>query len=135
MRKTLWVLLFGLGLGMNAFSQSSKEEIPELVKNKAAEYLKRVSYCPGAPIIEKIGEKFADRTGPLDEKDGIKDKIILYGIKNDCPFGIPNYIIYTQIGLKTGGYAEKAVVDEVISKDEHGKPVPLKEEWWMIEPL
>lgn len=133
MRKTLLTLLF-FGLGINAFSQSSKEEIPELVKNKAAEYLKRVSYCPGEPIIEKMGEKFADRAGPLGEKDGVEDKITLYGIKNDCPFGVPNYIIYTQIGLKTGGFAERVVVDEIISRDEKGKPVPLKEEWWTIEP-
>jgi hypothetical protein len=134
MRKTLLTLLF-FGLGTNIFSQSSNEEIPESVKTKAAEFLKRVSYCPGNPIIEKMGEKLEDRTGPLGEKDGIKDKIILYGIKNDCPFGVPNYIIYTQVGQRTGGYAEKAVMDEVISKDDHGKPVPLKEEWWTIEPL
>jgi hypothetical protein len=136
MRKTLLILLSAglLGLGTNAFSQSSKEEIPEIVKNKATEYLKRISYCPGDPIIEKMGEKFEDRTGPLGEKDGIKDKITLYWIKNDCFYTVPNYIIYTQIGLKQGGFAEKVVVDEVISKDEHGKPVPLKEEWWTIEP-
>lgn len=133
MKKTLLVLLLGCGLGLNAFSQSFKEEIPELVKNKAAEYLKRVSYCPGEPIIENLGQKIADRTGLLGEKDGTKDKITLYGIENDCPFIIPNYIIYTQVGLKSGGYAEKGVVDEIISKDEHGKPVPLKEEWWTIE--
>ena len=137
MRKTLLILLSAglLGLGTNAFSQSSKEEIPELVKNKAAEYLKRVSYCPGDPIIEKIGEKFEDRTGPLGEKDGIPDKIILYAIKNNCLYWVPNYMIYTQIGLKQGGFAERTVIDEIISKDKDGKPVPLKEEWWTIEPL
>jgi len=137
MRKTLLGLLFlgFIGWGANAYSQSSEKEIPELVKSKATEYLKRVSYCPGDPIIEKIGEKFEDRTGPLGEKDGIKDRITLYGIKNDCPFNVPNYIIYTQIGLKTGGYAERAVVDEIISKDGHGKSSPLKEEWWTIEPI
>jgi hypothetical protein len=133
MRKTLLILLLELGLGMNAFSQSSKEEIPEIVKNKATEYLKRISYCPGDPIIEKMGEKFEDRTGLLGEKDGIKDKITLYAIKNDCPFNVPNYIIYTQIGLKQGGFAERVVIDEIISKGKDGKPVPLKEEWWTIE--
>jgi hypothetical protein len=136
MKKTLFGLLFlaGLGLGINASSQSP-EEIPQLVKNKASEYLKRVSYCPGEPIIEKIGEKLADRTGPLGEKDGIKDKITLYAIKNDCPFFVPNYMIYTQVGLKTGGFADKVVIDEIISKDASGKkPAPLQEDWWNIEP-
>jgi hypothetical protein len=139
MRKTLNFLLslgLGLALGANAYSQSSQEKIPEIIKNKAAEYLKRVAYCPGDPIIEKIGEKFEDRTGPLGEKDGIKDKITLYAIKNNCPWiNVPNYIIYTQIGLKKDVLSERFVIDEIISKDKDGKPVPLKEEWWTIEPL
>jgi len=138
MKKTLLILL-GLGLdlslGINAYSQSSQSqssqnEIPELVKTQATEYLKRVAYCPGDPIIKKMGEKIEDRTGPQNVKDGIPDKMALYEIKNECNWiNVPNYIVHTQIGLKDGGYAEKGVAEEIISRDKDGKPVPLKEEW------
>lgn len=131
MKKTLLSLAFLLGFGLNTsfYLQSSQDEIPEAVKKIAAEYLKRVPYCPGDPIIKKVGEKLEDRTGPQDVKDGIIDKTTLYEIKNDCYWmNVPTHVPYTQIGLKEGGFAEKGIViDEIISRDEKGKPIPLKE--------
>ncbi|MCK5624361.1 hypothetical protein KAI04_00795 [Candidatus Pacearchaeota archaeon] len=138
MRK-ISLLLFGFSmlLGVNAYSQSSKEKIPELVQEKAAEYLKWVNYCPGEPIIEKAGEKLEDRTSEQgmkikeEIKDGIKDKITLYHIKNDCPWiNVPNYIVYTQIGLGNGTFLEKGSIEYIISRDDKTwESIPLKEEW------
>jgi len=118
MKKTLSALLglgLGLSLGINAYSQSPQgtqssqsEIIPELVKTQAAGYLKRVPYCLGVPIIKKVGEKIEDRTGLQNVKDGIIDKITLYKIENDCFWiNVPNYIVYTQIGLKGGNLQRK----------------------------
>jgi len=138
MKKTLLALLglgLSLSLGINAYSQSSQgaqssqEEIPEAVKKQAIEYLKRVAYCPGDPIIKKVGEKIEDRTGPQNVKDGIPDKMTLYEIKNECNWiNVPNFVLYAQIGLKDGGYAEKGVAEEITSRDNNtGKPIPLKD--------
>lgn len=139
MRKVALIALLGFStlFGINTYSQSSKEEIPEPVKEKAAEYLKRVQWCPGKPIIEKIGEKLEDRTSQINTKDeigikdGIKDKITLYHLMNNCEFmNVPNYIIYTQIGLENGKFLEKGIISYIISKDkETGEPIPLNEEW------
>jgi hypothetical protein len=134
MGKILLTLL-GIGLGLsleiNAYSQSSKESVPDTIVMQAAKYLIRVNYCPGAPIIEKIGEKFEDRIGPMGVKDGIKDKITLYNLKNDCPWiNVPNYIIFTQRGLDNGKFEEKGIIEDITSRDnESWKAIPLAEEW------
>ena len=140
MRKIVLFAFLGMSLffGANAYSQSSRDSIPNLVQEKAAYYLTWAGInCPKEPIIEKVGEKLEDRTsetntkGEIGIKDGIKDKITLYHIKNDCPWiNVPNYIIYTQIGLRNGKFLEKGIISYIISKDnETWEPIPLKEEW------
>jgi hypothetical protein len=128
MRKTLLVLLsLGLGLecGINAFSQSSKEEIPEAIKSRAAECLKRINYCPDEPIIKKIEQKTRYREM---EKDSVR--VTLYNITNDCFYFIPNYLVYTQTKLEKGRFSEKGEIEEIISRDKDSEPVPLKDDWW-----
>jgi len=133
MRKNFLLTLLGMGMffGINAYSQNSLDSIPDAVKKQAVKYLKYVSYCDTVPQLEIVGLKFEDRTGENKEKDGIKDKITLYHIKNECDWiNVPNYIIYTQIGLGNGKFSETGKFDYIISKDkESWKPIPLKEEW------
>ena len=59
MRKAALIALLGFSvlLGVNAYSQSPKEEIPEPVKEKAAEYLKSVRYCDTIPVLEMRGDR------------------------------------------------------------------------------
>jgi len=127
MKKALVGLLClaSLGLGRVSYSQSPQVEIPEAVKNRVVECLKRVPWCPGDPIIKKIEEKTRYREM---EKDSVR--VTLYNIVNDCFFFIPSYVVYTQTKLKEGGFSEKGTIDEIISRDKNGKPVPLKDDWW-----
>lgn len=135
MRKITLLTLLGMSIlfGINTYSQSSRDLIPDVVKEKAAEYLKRAgTNCPGEPIVEKIGEKLEDRA--VEDKyvkDGIKDKIILYHIKNKCDWiNVPNYIRYTLKGLGNGKFVEIGYLDYIISKDkETWEEIPLKEKW------
>jgi hypothetical protein len=127
MRKTL-LILFSLGLlgwGANAYSQSSNEGIPEAIKSRAAECLKRINYCPGEPIIKKIEQKTRYREM---EKDSVR--VTLYNITNDCFYFIPNYLVYMQTKLGKGRFSEKGEIEEIISRDKDSKPVPLKDDWW-----
>jgi hypothetical protein len=134
MRKTLLTFL-GIGLGIilseNAYSQSSNESVPDTIVKQASGYLKRVNYCPGEPILEKVGEKFEDRIGPMGVKDAVKDKITLYNLKNDCPWmNVPNYIVFTQAGLGGGKFSEKGTIESITSRDNDSwKAIPLEEEW------
>jgi hypothetical protein len=128
MKKALIGLLclVGLGLGINASSQSSQGEIPEAIRSRAAECLKRISYCPGEPIINKIEEK--TRYSEF-EKDSVK--VTLYNIANDCRFPIPNYLVREQRKLKDGRFSENGTIEEIISRDKDGKtPIPLNDDWW-----
>ncbi len=136
-KATLIALLgFSALFTINTYSQSPKDEIPEPVREAAVEYLTWIPYCLGEPIIEKVGEKLEDRTSQINTKDetgikdGIKDKITLYHLMKKCEFfNISNYIIYTQIGLKNGGFLEKGKISHIISRDENAKSIPLTEKW------
>jgi hypothetical protein len=130
MKKLLTMLGLSLvlsGFGIKSYSQSSGE-IPAIVRKQAVKYLQYVNYCDTVPKLEKVGEKFEDRTGPMEVKDGIKDKITLYKMNNDCDWSnVPNYLTLTQAGIKKDGFSS-GTVEGIISRDEKGKPVPL-EDW------
>lgn len=128
MKKTLSFLLglgLSLGLGINAYSQSSQSEIPDTIRKRAVECLKRVAYCPGDPIIKKIEEK----TRYMEvEKDSAR--VSLYNITNNCFYFIPNHLVHIKTKLKNGKFSEKGIIDEIVSKDNTGKPIPLEADWW-----
>ena len=135
MKKVTLLAFLGISFlfGVNAYAQTPQDSIPKVIKEKAAEYLTRAgTNCPGEPIIEKVGEKLEDRA--VEDKyvkDGIKDKVILYYIKNECDWiNVPNYIRYTLKGLRNGKFVEVGYIDYIISKDKDTwKEIPLKEEW------
>lgn len=123
MRKELAILtlILGLGKGIDSYTQTQQDSIPQFVKEEVAKYLEHVSYCNNIKI-EKVGEKTEDRDG-----DGIKEKVFGYNVEG-CE-SIPNYFIFTYKGLKEGGFSEISKCETKSSWNFNTNPwktIPLK---------
>ena len=119
-------------LGVNAYSQSSQDEIPEAVKAKAADFLSYAGGgCGSVPEITLVGKKLEDRKNRSGFKDGIKDSVFLYQINNLCTWrNVPSHFTYIFAGKKGGAFESAGSFDEsgILSRDEKDKPV-IPKEW------
>lgn len=133
MGKGLLGFIFGMGLtvlGVNAFSQSTSDNIPEAVKAKAANYLSYASsYCGTVPDVSLVGEKVEKRENRIGGTDNYPDKVLLYQINNACDWSnVPTHFTCTYYGKEDGTFETTGFFGEsgIISR-EKDKPVMPKE--------
>jgi hypothetical protein len=109
------------------------QNIPEIVKNKALDYINYASNsaCGSVPDVSLVGKKLEDRENRIGIKDGVKDSAFLYQINNPCKGwpNVPSYIVYTRAGKKDGTFDKVGYLEDggIRSRDEKDNPLMPKD--------